>query len=128
MSKTYVKVQFKDAYANKFGDKEYTFGTYKKLEVEDIVVVDTVNGVALGKISDIDVAPPDGVGTFRLVICKVNLDEHLEFVRKEAKIEEIKKKLETRFEESSRMETYKRLSENDPVMKSLLEELSKLEQ
>ena len=128
MGKTYVKVQFKDAYANKFGDKKYVFGTYGKLEVGDVVVVDTVNGVALGKISNINVVPPCGVGTLRLVICKVNFDEHLELVRKEAKIEEIKKKLETRFEENSRMETYKKLSENDPVMKALLEELSKLEQ
>jgi hypothetical protein len=128
MGKTYVKVQFKDAYANKFGDKEYTFGTYKKLEVDDIVVVDTVNGVALGKISDVDVVPPDGVGAFRLVICKINLNEHLELARKEAKAEEIKKKLRARLVESVQMETYKRLSENDPVMKALLDDLSKLEQ
>lgn len=124
MSKSFVKVQFKNDYANDYAGKEYEFGTYEKLEVGDFVVVDTANGLGIAKVSQIDTA---GGNSYKLVVCKVDLKQHKERVEKELRKAEIEAKMKARLEESVKLETYKKIAESDPEMKELLSEFESLD-
>lgn len=124
MSKSFVKVQFKGAYSDDYTGKEYEFGTYDKLEVGDMVVVDTVNGLGIAKVSQIDTA---GLNSYKLVICKVDLKQHEVRVQKEKLKAEIEAKMKARLEESIKLETYRKIAESDSEMKKLLTEFESVD-
>lgn len=50
-----IKVVFKDAYNDVYKTQEYTYQDYEGAAVGDIVVVNTRNGYAIAKITQIDV-------------------------------------------------------------------------
>ena len=49
-----ISVKFKEQYSDSWSIKEYFYEDYEGVEVGDIVLVDTVNGIALAKVSQID--------------------------------------------------------------------------
>ena len=50
-----VKVQFKNTYENIYGNKEYTYKDYEGAAVGDVVVVNTQNGYAIARVSQVNV-------------------------------------------------------------------------
>jgi hypothetical protein len=50
-----IKVVFKNAYENEFGDREYCYKDYDNAKVGDIVVVNTCRGYAIAKVTETDV-------------------------------------------------------------------------
>lgn len=50
-----IKVVFKDAYNDVYKTQEYTYQDYEGAAVGDIVVVNTRNGYAIAKITQVDV-------------------------------------------------------------------------
>ena len=49
-----ISVKFKEQFSDSWSIKEYFYEDYEGVEVGDIVLVDTVNGIALAKVSQID--------------------------------------------------------------------------
>ena len=48
-----ISVKFKEKYSDSWSTKEYFYEDYEGVEVGDIVLVDTINGIALAKVSQI---------------------------------------------------------------------------
>lgn len=118
MKKSFVKVCFNNCYGE-YSSKEYEFETYQKLAIGDFVVVDTQNGLQVAKVVQIDTA---GEYSNKLVVCKVDLEQHAKLVQKEKAKAELEAKMEARLKESIKLETFKKLAELDPEMKKLVEE------
>lgn len=120
MKKSFVKVCFRTyGQDNDYSGREYEFGTYQKLEVNDFVVVDTQNGMQIAKVVQVDTA---GEHSNKLVVCKIDLKQHEELVQKEKAKSELEAKMEARLKESVKLETFKKIAESDPEMKKLVEE------
>lgn len=119
MKKSFVKVNFYSSYENDFRGRDHEFGTYIKLEVGDLVVVDTTNGYQVVKVVQLDSSCEQ---SNKLVVCKVDLEQHTKLVEKEKAIAELEAKMEARLKESVKLETYKKVAESDPEMKKLVEE------
>lgn len=122
MSKV-VKVVFgkKNEYGHFIG-REYCFKADDEIKKDDLVVVDTANGLGLGTVSNDAVHTSEVAKATRWVVCKVDIEKHNERVaaeeRKKAimtKMEEMKKKIE---EET----IFEILAEKNSDMKALLEE------
>lgn len=120
MKKSFVKVCFR-IYGQDYdySDSKYEFGTYQKLEVGDLVVVDTRNGMRIAKVVQVDTT---GEYSNELVICKIDLKQHEELVQKEKAKSELEAKIEARLKESVKLEIFKKIAESDPEMKKLVEE------
>lgn len=50
-----IKVQFKLSFENNYSVKEYTYNDYEGVQVGDVVLADTTFGIALAKVTEIDV-------------------------------------------------------------------------
>lgn len=50
-----INVVFKDNCSATYGNKRYTYKSYEGAEIGDIVAVNTINGLALAKVVDVNV-------------------------------------------------------------------------
>lgn len=75
-----IKVQFKNNYEDIYAGKEYTYKDFDGVEVGDIVVVNTNNGFALARISQVNVEDyttnPDRLASIQtIVLTQKEIDE-----------------------------------------------------
>lgn len=110
---------------------KYFYALYSKdISAGDMVVVKTKHhGFALAKIAEIyekDTEDYDAVvelvSSGREVICKVNLEDYNERIKKRERVVELKKALDEKVKKMQTYAVYELLAEKDPALKELLEE------
>lgn len=116
-----VGVKFKDNYY----DKQYHFKTFfNNLEIGDLVVVDTINGLQVVEVSELDVSTSMNVTKYvvdRVDMTKFNYIKEIT-ERKAQIIQELDKKLL----EQSRVNKYKILADTDEEARKLIDELESI--
>ena len=126
--KKVAKVFFPDNYYN----KKYNFITdIEGLEQDDVVVVDTRNGLALATFFEYDELGFGETGAkkpTKWIIQKVDLEKHLARVEAAEKAEELKRAMEEKRKQTQELEVYRILAEKDPEMKKMIEEFEKLQE
>jgi hypothetical protein len=114
-----IGVKFDDAPYS----KEYDFKYDKDdLKVGDMVVVDTVNGLQVAKVSTIiKLAVGESYDKAKKwVVQKIDLAEHNARLEREQKIADLKKQLEARRKMLEDIAIYEMLAKEDPKMSELL--------
>ncbi|GEM_PF-5762576 len=108
----------------KFAAKTYYFKNDLDLSIGDLVVVDTVQGYQLGKVTEVNANPK--INVLKWVVDKVNKSRHQERLKKEAKLKEIKSKMDKRRKELEDIHLYQILAEKDDAMRDLLQDYLQL--
>lgn len=133
MKKGYAAVRFmKGSSCNQFEDKEYYFVTHLDLEEDDIVVVDTRYGMALGIVSQLLITCPlmsskDNPIIMREVICKVDTVEFQKRKEIGAEMAKLRKMMDARIDEIKEEALYETFAKADPTLKELLEKYKGLD-
>jgi sporulation protein YlmC with PRC-barrel domain len=123
-----VSVLMEKSYSN----KNYSFYTDLELEVGDKVVCDTVNGLVVGEVKEINVKTPSAKVT-KFIVDKIDIKGHQlrlerEEIRKEKelKLAKIKKEMDKEISKTMEMTFYEKYAEKNPEIKKLLEEYKDL--
>lgn len=132
MKKGYVAVRFMTPMSgNQFEDKEYYFVNRLELKEEDVVVVDTKYGMALGIVSQLfDIYPikPQLKGIIlKEVIAKVDLTAFKARQELNARIDELKAAMDKRIADMKEIQLYETFAAGDPTLKKMLDELMGLD-
>lgn len=114
--------------AEKHG-KEYTFlaptELFATLKLNDLVIVDTINGFKIVRVIGLKDIPSDGApSNSKLVFQKVDtsyLDHYNKLVAKKRELEYL---LDKAFKEAQRYQVYQVLAENNPKIAGLMRDLS----
>jgi hypothetical protein len=107
------------------GYKNYHFkNDIEDLKKGDTVVVDTINGMAVGLVVGFEDA---SVKAEKWVVQKVDLEKHLERIERENKIKELKRKMEKRRKELEDIQLYVMLAKEDQEMAEMVKQLLELE-
>ena len=100
----------------------YHFECCFDVDVDDIVLAETRYGLALAKVTKVDVDYPATAS----VLSKVNLNDYHNGLEKEKRLEELKVKMEKRRKVIKEMEMYALLAAKDETMTELLDEYKRL--
>lgn len=128
MKKLVAKVNFELAEGgNPFNTaKSYAFLTeIEDLEKNDIVVVDTVNGLVLARFLKYDEIG-DTTKSIKWIIQRVDLSTHNKRIEDARQIEVLKKKMEARRKKAQEIEIYAILAKEDPEMQAMLDQFREL--
>ena len=108
-------------------DQTYCFKSFLELELDDIVVVDTRNGYGVAKVTDPKVVDKKVIELAnKWIISKVDLTEFEAAVKREEKLEELRKEMELRKSQVEADAVYRILAEKDEAMATLLKEFDEL--
>ena len=111
----------------KGNETDYVFKTFIEVQVGDVVVVDTINGLKVATVTSLTGKPlPVGKRLMEIVDI-VDIRAYKERKEKEEKLAKVKSELGKRAREINRMALYEALAEKDPVMCELLAQLKELE-
>lgn len=128
MKKLIAKVNFELAEGgNPFNTaKSYSFLTdIEDLEKNDIVVVDTVNGLVLARFLSYNELA-DTTKSTKWIIQKVDLTAHKKRLEDARQVEILKKKMEDRRKKAQEIEIYAILAKEDPEMQAMLDQFKQL--
>ena len=106
--------------------KEYAFACYiDDIRVGDTVVVETVNGLMIATVVNLDATLP-GKKTLKQVVDKVDMAAFEERKQKAEKVKKLKTKIEKKVKELQDIALYEMLAEKDPELKNMVSELKGL--
>lgn len=128
MKKLIAKVNFELAEGgNPFNTaKSYQFFTeIEDLEKNDILVVDTVNGLVLARFLGYNELA-DTTKSLKWVIQKVDLSTHNKRIEDAKQIEILKRKMDERRKKAQEIEIYAILAKEDPEMQAMLDQFKEL--
>lgn len=110
-----------------FNGKTYNFNSYEDLQENDIVLVDTANGAKLATVVYIvDKDSIEATKATKDVICKIDVKPFIERKQNEQKKKELKKKIDKRVKELELENFYKKLANDFPEIKDLVDEYQSL--
>lgn len=103
-----ISVRFKEQYNNNWSTKEYFYEDYEGVEIGDIVLVDTINGIALAKVSQISLLNDTDLKlrkVIKIIISqKEENEKREEELKRQARLKEIKDEIK-RAEFNKRLES-----------------------
>ena len=103
-----ISVKFKEQYSDSWSVKEYFYEDYEGVEIGDIVLVDTINGIALAKVSQIDLFNDTDFKlrkVIKIIITqKEENEKREEELKRQARLKEIKDEIK-RAEFNKRLES-----------------------
>lgn len=112
-------------FLNSIYDKQYHFNTFfNDLELNDLVVVDTVNGLQVARVTELDV--DTNINVTKFVVSKVNVNNFEKNKEKLNRQMEIYKILDKKLLEQSRVNKYKILADTDEDARKLIDELESI--
>ncbi len=118
---TVVSVKFKDGYRN----RTYSYLCDEQVKVGQMVVVESpYDGFTCATVVEIN--PADAAKASKWIVQAVDTSRYKERAQRNKRIAELKGKLKQRSKEISELNFFKRLAEDDPASKELVEELEKL--
>lgn len=107
--------------------KEYAFALYDDNIVSgDTVVCDTVDGLKVLKVIEVIDASEYTKSITKEVVCKVDVSTYERRLDIRKRKQQLKTKMDKIVKEANSLIWYNMIAENDPEMKSLLEEYNKL--
>lgn len=125
--KKYVNINFHEKEDRGNYTKNYQFLTdIQNLIEEDVVVVDTANGLQIGYVIDYDEASKFDGNNVKWVVQRVNLENHKINLERQEKLKTLKQKMENRRKKLEEIQIYEILSKEDSYMKDLLDEFNKM--
>lgn len=120
MIRTYgIKVRFE------VGSKEYSYKSFEKLTVGDMVVVQAKDGIAIAKVSGIDC---DASAATKFVVCRIDYKKTIDMIVKYEAQKVLEDRLEQLCMETSKMDMYRKLAETNEEARDLVEQLEKINQ
>lgn len=128
MNKRIAGVKFQKEFGG-YGDREYHFFVLEDVEKDDLVVVDTVNGVRLGKVSRF-VNQNEKQYANKYIIQKVDMESYTKKVEEAERQADLIARLENemkRTEETNRYKTIIKESSDESVIALAKEILKNLE-
>ena len=103
-----ISVKFKEQYSDSWSVKEYFYEDYEGVEIGDIVLVDTINGIALAKVSQISLFNDTDFKlrkVIKIIITqKEENEKREEELKRQARLKEIKDEIK-RAEFNKRLES-----------------------
>lgn len=120
MIRTYgIKVRFEGC------SKEYSYKSFEKLTVGDMVVVQAKDGIALARVSEIDCDSPTAT---KFVVCRIDIEKIHDLMAKYEAQKVLEDRLEQLYMETSKMDMYRKLAETNEEARDLVEQLEKINQ
>lgn len=121
-----INVKFQEEPNNTFSTKDYSFNCkYEDVKVGDIVVVETVRGYQVAKVSQINIA--NKVTKEVIAIISNEIAIHKDMVEKKEKLNEISKKLNEKVKEFEKEMKYEKFLGEDKEFDDLYKEYKSLE-
>lgn len=121
-----VKVRFRQTFSDTtYGSKQYDYLSLEPLEEEDLVVVETQNGLSVAKVTRICTGL-DSFKGHKFVVQKISTKEVEAYKLKVAKVEMIKAEIDEKVRERLYLQQVEALASEDPVLAKLLEELKNI--
>ena len=125
--KRYVDINFHKKEERESYTKNYQFLTdIQNLIEEDVVVVDTANGLQIGYVIGYDEVSKFDGNNVKWVVQRVDLENHKINLERQEKLRILKQKMENRRKKLEEIQIYEILSKEDPDMKDLLDEFNKM--
>ena len=125
--KRYVDINFHKKEERESYTKNYQFLTdIQNLIEEDVVVVDTANGLQIGYVIGYDEVSKFDGNNVKWVVQRVDLENHKINLERQEKLKVLKHKMENRRKKLEEIQIYEILSREDPDMKDLLDEFNKM--
>ena len=125
--KRYVDINFHKKEERESYTKNYQFLTdIQNLIEEDVVVVDTANGLQIGYVIGYDEVSKFDGNNVKWVVQRVDLENHKINLERQEKLKVLKHKMENRRKKLEEIQIYEILSKEDPDMKDLLDEFNKM--
>lgn len=125
--KKYVSINFQPKEERENYTKNYQFLTdIQNLIEEDVVVVDTANGLQIGYVIGYDEVSKFDGNNIKWVVQRVNLENHKINLERQEKLKILKQKMENRRKKLEEIQIYEILSKEDSYMKDLLDEFNKM--
>lgn len=103
----------------------YVFKTYIAVKLDDLVVVDTINGFKLATVVAFGGELPIGKRLMEIVDV-VDVQAYNERKEREEKVNRVKRELAKRAKEINKMSLYQALAKDDSIMRELLNQLDEL--
>ncbi|MFR7397571.1 MAG: hypothetical protein ACLUTM_03370 [Streptococcus constellatus] len=119
-----VKVQFRDPFESDFKGRKYNYLSFEKLEVGDLVVVETIYGFSVAKVSDTILH--DSYEAHSYVVAKIDTSELDSKKLKVAQAEMIKAEIEEKIREHLYVKQVSEFAQDDPELAELLSQLKTL--
>lgn len=115
---TTISVKFVGQETQKnYADKEYAFLTDQRLEVGDLVVVDTVNGY---KTANVTSTFGNTSKATRWVVCQVDIEKFVQRLADLKRKQEIMRQMDQRLAEVNKVAQFEMAAKSDPEMARLL--------
>lgn len=109
------------------GSKNYHYKTNLNLKKDDLVVVETQHGYGVAEVSKEEITDPNQVQlATRWIIGVLDLRELEAIKLREAKMKELKEKMEQRRRKLEEISIYRALASEDPEIATLLQEFDGL--
>ena len=125
--KRYVDINFHKKEERESYTKNYQFLTdIQNLIEEDVVVVDTANGLQIGYVIGYDEVSKFDGNNVKWVVQRIDLENHKINLERQEKLKVLKQKMENRRKKLEEIQIYEILSKEDPDMKDLLDEFNKM--
>ena len=107
---------------------EYEYAMFDDYEVGDTVVVASAHhGLGIAKISSIITKEQAATKNFeREIVCKVDMDTYEARKKNRNRVNELKSKMDKRFNELNKIALFEMMAEKDAELKSMLEEYKNL--
>lgn len=107
---------------------EYEYAMFDDYDVGDTVVVASAHhGLGIAKISAIIAKGQADTKTFeREIVTKVDIDTYEKRKNNRARVNELKNKMDKRFNELNKIALFEMMAEKDPELKNMLEEYKQL--
>lgn len=106
--------------------KQYVFKCAEEVSEGDLVVCETSRGFGVGRVCSIEIRKSRIEQANAWIICKLDLSAHLERLKTEARLNELKSQMLERKKELDEEMIFMLLAEKDPSMKAMLEEFKSL--
>lgn len=113
-----IGVLLKESFNKEYTTKEYLFKSYDPVEIDDIVVVDTQFGLAIGIVNNI--YNDDSINAKKQVVCRCDMTKFKERLYLEEQRKEIKRKIEKKAKSLQKLAIYETLAKEDDEMAELL--------
>ena len=125
--KKYVNINFHEKEERGNHTKNYQFLTdIQNLIEEDVVVVDTANGLQIGYVIGYDEVSKFDDNNIKWVVQRVDLENHKINLERQEKLRALKQKMESRRKKLEEIQIYEILAKEDPDMRDLLDEFNKM--
>ena len=105
--------------------KAYVFKCYDDVAIDDLVIVDTVNGFLVGKVLGISETIPTGK-VLNEVVGVIDPTPFIERKKKAERLNELKKTMDKKVKTLQSLTMYETLAEKDPELKTMLDEYRSL--